>query len=66
MIIMYLTFGFACGLIAATAALLAGAGFFTVFGAYTIGGMIGVGLNVAWALKPERQSTSKHSLTQQG
>ncbi len=65
MLIMYLALGFACGIIAAVASLMAGAGILAAFGAYVVGGLIGAVLGGIWALLPQRTNNAKHSATQQ-
>ena len=66
MFIVYIAFGIASGLIAATVALLAGSTFFMAFVAYVLAGLAGMVAGLVWTLVPKPRRTTKHAATQRG
>lgn len=63
MFIVYIAFGVASGLIAATVTLLSGASFFMAFLAYALAGLGGMLAGLIWAGVP-KNNTAKHTVTQ--
>jgi len=50
------------GLVAATVALICGAGLLIAFGAYTLGGILGLSLSVAWLCLPRASISLKRTV----
>ncbi len=63
MIIVYIAFGIASGMIAASVALWTGAGLFSAFVAYIIAGMVGMAAGVVLVTAPQQSKPVKQALT---
>ena len=64
MFIVYIAFGIASGIVAATMTLLAGSGLFMAFLAYIVGGLAGVTASLLWMLFPLRGGPAQQPVTQ--
>lgn len=64
MIIVYIAFGIASGMVAATVTLWAGAGLFPAVVAYIIAGMAGMMTGAILVTAPEQAKPVKQALTQ--
>ena len=64
MFIVYIVFGVAAGLIAATVTFVSGAGYLAVLFAYVLVGMFGMLGGLVWANSPNFSKPFKHALTQ--
>ncbi|KQB96322.1 hypothetical protein AL073_09990 [Loktanella sp. 1ANDIMAR09] len=64
MFILYIILGIALGMVAATVALLSGAGIFLAILAYIVGGMIGFVAGLLWVHVPRQECAEKHAAAQ--
>jgi hypothetical protein len=64
MLILYIILGIASGLIAAIAAVVAGANLLSAFLAYVLAGSAATVLCICWSLAPRRSRAAKNAVTQ--
>jgi uncharacterized membrane protein YeaQ/YmgE (transglycosylase-associated protein family) len=64
MFIVYIILGIASGIVAATVALLSGAGVLLAILAYIIGGIVGVVAGALWSIAPQQNRAEKQTAAQ--